>query len=420
MRLAILLGSLAGGNILIGFICQWYTVTTVGPGLQTDALFAGMVVPQLVLAVITGSLTQVLVPLLSNEKEGQFYHSAWTFFQGIGLLFGVITFVLFVSAHIWVPWTVPGFDTNTTSLTLSLVRIQLVGMVFNALIAVQWSVNYARQRFIWVELSSIIANGIGFGFLIWGLSLFGIVAAAWVMILRAFLQVVFLIRGLGPYNKPDWRGEMLKEAWRRLKPLLFGATYFRTDQLIDRFLASMVPAGGLTLLHMAQQLYGSGSAILNKSITIPMVPMLANKAHAGDWRSFRHICFRRLFAMAGVTGLIFFVILIFGEPLLTLLFGHKRFGSESVVTLWWLLVALGGLWVGGGMGTITSSTYYAKGDTHTPTKVGIWTYTAYVPFKILAFYLFKLGGLAVSISIFNVVNFILQMYFLKRLPYENK
>jgi putative peptidoglycan lipid II flippase len=59
MRLAILLSSLASGNILLGFIYQWYTVTTVGPGAETDALYAGMVVPQLVLAIIAGSLTNV-------------------------------------------------------------------------------------------------------------------------------------------------------------------------------------------------------------------------------------------------------------------------------------------------------------------------------------------------------------------------
>jgi len=418
MRLAILLGSLAGGNILVGFIYQWYTVTTVGPGAQTDALYAGMVVPQLVLSVVTGSLTNVLVPLLSNQTEDQFYHNAWSFFQGVGLLFGVIACVLFVAADIWVPWTVPGFDDNTTSLTLCLVRIQLVGMVFNALIMVQWSVNYARQRFIWVELSSIIANAIGFGFLIWGLARFGIVAAAWVMILRSFVQVLFLIRSLGPYKKPDWRSNIFKEAWRRLKPLLLGTTYFRTDQLVDRFLASMAPAGGLTLLHMAQQLYGSGNAILNKSIVTPMVPTLSNKAHTGDWQNFRHIYLKRLFAMAVATGLGFLIILIFGQSLLTLLFGHKRFDTQNVATLWWLLIALGGLWVGGGMGTITSSTFYAKGDTRTPTRLGIWTYTIYLPLKVASFILFKLTGLAISTSLFYMVNFILQLYFLRNLSHE--
>ena len=84
---------------------------------------------------------------------------------------------------------------------------------------------------------------IGFGLLIWGLSRFGIVTAAWAMVLKTFLQTLFLLRGLGPYSKPDWRSESLKEAWRRLKPLLLGNAYYKTDQLVDRFLASMAPAG---------------------------------------------------------------------------------------------------------------------------------------------------------------------------------
>jgi len=419
MRLAVLLGGLASGNVLLGFIYQWYIVTTVGPGAETDALYAGMVVPQLVLGIIAGSLTHVLVPLLSNQRELGFYKDAWIYFQSIGLLFSAITCILFLTSGIWVPWTVPGFDAGTKSLTLSLVRIQLVGVIFTALTAVLWSINYARQRFIWVELSSIISNVIGFGLLIWWLSRFGIVAAAWAMILKTFLQTLFLLRGLGPYSKPDWRSESLKEAWHRLKPLLLGNTYYKTDQLVDRFLASMAPAGGLTLLYMAQQLYGSGNTILNKSIATPMIPVMAEKAHARDWQAFRHIFLKRLLLMGGLTGLGFLVVLIFGKPLLTVLFGHKRFGTENVATLWWLLVALVGAWIGGGMGAITSTTFYAKGDTRTPTKLGIWIYTLYVPLKVVSFILFKLMGLAISTSLFYMANFILQLYFLNNLSHES-
>jgi putative peptidoglycan lipid II flippase len=419
MRLAMLLSGLAGGNILLGFIYQWYTVTTVGPGAETDALYAGMVVPQLVLAIIAGSLTHVLVPLLSNQRDEGFHQDAWVYFQGIGLLFSTVTGILYLTSYIWVPWTVPGFDANTKSLTLSLVRIQLVGIIFAALTAVLWSVNYARQRFIWVELSSIISNMIGFGLLVWGLSRFGIVAAAWAMILKTFLQTLFLLRGLGRYSRPDWRSESLKEAWRRLKPLLLGNTYYKTDQLVDRFLASMAPAGGLTLLYMAHQLYGSGNTILNKSIATPMIPVMAQKAHVRDWKTFRYIFLKRLLVMGGLTGLGFLVVLIFGKPLLTVLFGHKRFGIENIATLWWLLVALVGVWIGGGMGAITSTTYYAKGDTRTPTKLGIWTYTLYVPLKVGSFILFKLTGLAISTSLFYITNFLLQLYFLKNLSHES-
>jgi putative peptidoglycan lipid II flippase len=111
----------------------------LGPGSETDALYAGMVVPQLILAIIAGSLTNVLVPLLSTQRGEGFYKNAWSFFLSIGVLFSAITCILFVTSRFWVPWTVPGFDANTKSLTLSLVRIQLVGVIFTALTTVLWS-----------------------------------------------------------------------------------------------------------------------------------------------------------------------------------------------------------------------------------------------------------------------------------------
>ena len=57
VRLAVILGGLAGVNILLTFFYQWYVLITIGPGWQTDAFFAGMAVPQLFLAVLSGSMT---------------------------------------------------------------------------------------------------------------------------------------------------------------------------------------------------------------------------------------------------------------------------------------------------------------------------------------------------------------------------
>ena len=69
MKLNLALGWLAATNLLLGLLIQWYVVTRLGVGMATDALYAGMAVPQLVLAVVGGSLGHVLVPLL--DARGQ-------------------------------------------------------------------------------------------------------------------------------------------------------------------------------------------------------------------------------------------------------------------------------------------------------------------------------------------------------------
>ena len=77
MNFTLSLGTLSASNIVVSLLMQWYVITEIGIGPQTDALFAGMVFPQVVLAVVSNSLTHVLVPLLVTEDEGSFHRDAW-------------------------------------------------------------------------------------------------------------------------------------------------------------------------------------------------------------------------------------------------------------------------------------------------------------------------------------------------------
>src|SRR5687768_3231771 len=87
-RLSAVLASISATGILVNLAYQWYVLTRVGPGSQTDALFAGMMVPQFILAVVAGSLSYVLVPVLATESDGARGRLAWTLFQGMGLFWG--------------------------------------------------------------------------------------------------------------------------------------------------------------------------------------------------------------------------------------------------------------------------------------------------------------------------------------------
>ena len=96
MRQPLLLGVLAASNIGIAFLYQWYVLIQLGPGMETDALFAGMTLPQLVLAVVSGSLMHVLVPMLAGEPADRFRHDAWGFFVLVGALFAAIAVLLYL------------------------------------------------------------------------------------------------------------------------------------------------------------------------------------------------------------------------------------------------------------------------------------------------------------------------------------
>lgn len=414
MKQTIQLGTLSAANIGIAFLFQWYVLTQLGPGMETDALFAGMTLPQLVLAVISGSLMHVLVPLLAGEDEDRLRHDAWGFFVLVGGLFGLLATILYVTAPWWVPLTVPGFDEAGKALTVELTRIQLIGMVFAAINGVQWAAYHARQQFVWAEFTPILVSVFALLLLIWALPRYGVVAAAWISTLRMGLQTLLLAPGMGKPVWPDLRSPAISAAWQRIKPLLLGTAYYKTDPLVDRFLLSTAGSGSLSLYYLAQQIYGAVSQVLNKAIAAPLVPLLSMLHKAGDIDGFRRTYQRKLLQVGAISlaGLLF--LGLFGQAMLDLLVGHGNVSTANVKELWWIMIWLGGMFVGGTVGQISSTTFYACGDTITPTRMSMLTYTAYVPCKVVAFYFWGVMGLAIATSIYYIINSLLQVYLLER------
>lgn len=404
LGLSVKLGAIAVVNLVLTFGFQWVVLTRVGPGSETDALFAAMVVPQLVLAVLSGSLTHVLVPVLATAEGSEWNSAAWMFFQGVLLVFGAAAVLLAASADIWVPWTVPGFHQAQRALAIGLLRVQLVGMVLSAGAAVLWAAAYARHAYARAESSPVIGWAAALLFLAWGLPRWGIAAAAWALVLRQCVQMLSLLPMIGRWQAPDFRTVRAVEARRRLVPLLFGTTYYKTEQLLDRILASMAPAGSLSLLHLGSQLYNASHTVLNSAVAAPAVPRLATASHRGEWAEYRHVVQSRLRWIVAATLLGLLLLALVGQPVLDLLFGHGRFRPDDLRFLWLLLLALGGTLVGGAAGQILSSSFYAMGDTVTPTRIGILSYTLGIPLKIAGFLAGGILGLALATSVYYLVS----------------
>ena len=106
--------------------------------------------------------------------------------------------------------------------------------------------------------------------------------------------------------------------------------------------------------------------------------------------------------MVGVTVAISAGLALFGRPVLGLIFGRGEFSADRVAHLWWLLLLLSGVWVGGAVGQILSTSFYAQGDTRTPTRVGIVGFTLAIALKLVAFRGYGIEGLALAASAYYV------------------
>jgi putative peptidoglycan lipid II flippase len=227
------------------------------------------------------------------------------------------------------------------------------------------------------------------------------------------LQTLLLAPGMGKPIWPDLKSPNTRAAWLRIKPLLLGTAYYKTDPIVDRFLLSTASSGSLSLYYLAQQIYAAATQVINKAIAAPLVPLLSRLHKTGDRNGFRKAYNRKLFQALLISFSIVLLLGLLGERILGLLIGHGNITTENVNELWWTMIWLCGLFLGGIAGQISSSSFYALGDTSTPTRIGMYSYTLYIPVKIGSYYLLGVMGLAISASLFLVINFLIQNAILK-------
>lgn len=408
------LGALAVCNAALAVLSAWYIVTRTGINFETDAFFASGALPQITFLFLSATVLPVLVPLLATRDPERMRDDAWFFFLLITSLFALAGVVLYATSGVWVPLLVPGFSAEGKSLTVSLTQIQIVSMVLNAGIVALWAAQHARRRFVWVELSGVAANAAGLLFLVWALPRFGIRAAAWNAVFYNSLKLALLLPVLGRWRHPQWGSPTVKEAWRLFKPFLPGQAYLRAEPLLDRFLSSMNGAGSLSLLYVAQQIYTNLMLVTGKAVVAPLAPKLAVEAGRGDWRRYRNSYRGRLLLIALLAALGGLLLLTLGAPALRLTIGHGGITAGNVHTLWLVMIALAGVFVGGVSGQVVSGAFYAAGNTRTPTKVSALLYTVYLPLKIAVFLVCGLVGLAAAVSAYFVTNFLVQFFMLER------
>ena len=414
IKVTFTLATLAICNALLAVTIPWYLVTRLGVGVETDAFFASTALPQLTFLVVSFSVSNVLVPLLATASEMEFRRDSWTFFIGVSGVLFVLAVPFFVLTPYWVSLLVPGFSSNGKNLTVTLTRIQLLSMIGNGGVVVLWSAYFARQKFIWAELSSVLANAASLVLLISLLPMIGVYAAAWASAFNLGLKIALLIPLLGRLVCPNPRSANMREAWRRIKPFIALQTYSRIDPIVDRLLTSMTVAGSLSLLYISQQIYSVATIVLNKAMITPVVPALAIAAKAANVDTLKRAYRERLIWVAAIGFLTLVGLLALGEPLLHLMIGRGGITAGNVRLLWWMLIILLGSFVGGALGQVTSASFFAIGNTKTPTTIFILTFTIYLPVKIVMFLHYGLLGLAGAISIHLVSNFLIQLVTLER------
>ncbi|MBK7899120.1 MAG: hypothetical protein KA603_14270 [Azonexus sp.] len=408
------LALLALGTLACGMAGQWLLFTVIGAGEETDAYFAALVVPQVFLAIVGGALLHALVPLLAQYEAPDRRRLVWALLlRGIGPTLAAVSF-LALTAPLWMRLIAPGFSGSQWDQSIAQARIQALALGVSLIALLLAAGAQAAGRSRRVERASFAGALLNLAIIAWLVSSLGALSAAWANVGRAVLQCLLIVPLFGLPVFGDQRGDILPTLWGRMRPLLVGTSLPKADPLIDRNLMSLTADGTLSLFQLAQVLISSVIEIINRAWVAPALPVLARCAEAPV--EYAQRVRGLMLTISLITVAVVFPLVVVGHGLLQWVLEHGRFSGDDVTRLWWIMVGLAGVLIGGGLGQAGSAAFYARGDTLTPARLALTSFCVFAPLKVGAFFILGLPGLVVACSAYYLTNALILTVMLRRLP----
>jgi putative peptidoglycan lipid II flippase len=233
------------------------------------------------------------------------------------------------------------------------------------------------------------------------------------------LQVVALwpsLKAIGYHRAPriDVSHPAVREALRRMVPVLFGIGVYAIDVVIARHMLSTLGVGAQSYFGFALRLCDFPQGIFVMAIQAATLPSLAKLAAAKNERELTStFAFGlRLSWFVGISATVLFVGL--AEPIVALIFQRGAFTRADTVETARSMMAMGaGVWLVAGVRQLVA-VYYAVGDTRTPVIVSAIDLVAFVGMALLLKDGYGHVGVAAAVTAASAVQVVLLFVGLRR------
>jgi putative peptidoglycan lipid II flippase len=393
---------------LFGVARDMVIAAQLGTSDAADAYLAAFRLPDLIFALIAGgALASAFIPTFANYLARDDREGAWRLASGVINLLWVTTGALAALAALFAPALiralVPGFDPEKQALTVSLVRVMLIGPVIFGVSGLVMGILNAQQEFLLPGLAPSAYN-------------IGIILGAWLLIPKigpmgaaigavagALMHLLVQLPGLmrcGMRYTPVFslRDPGVRQVLWLMGPRVFGLAVVQINILVTANLASRLGTGAVAALDYAWRVMLLPQGVFAQSIATAAFPTFAEQAARGQTDAMRD-------ALAATLRAILFVaipaaagLLVLRVPLVQALFERGKFQNASTEAVALALMFYApGLVAHSGIEIVTRA-FYALHDTRTPVALGVAAMIANVLLSLLLIVPMQAAGLALANS----------------------
>jgi len=398
-------------STIFGFITQIILAAIFGTAKEMDAYLVSITIPAMVISIFSGSLNYTFIPVFVENKTKGLHAEAW---ETVNNLFNLSFIVFLALALLGIIYSVrivniiaPGLSEVTKSIACSLFKIQIPMIAFSGVSAILSGIYYAEKKFLYPSIANLINSAILFIIVYLFSGTLGIRAVAWGGIIGSCAAFFMLLPALLKVPKYKFTFTLKEQGTQRILrliiPLLFGAIFYRADNLIQRYIASSLTTGSISYLGYAFKLVSTASSLIVSGISIVLLQHVSELSSQNNVKEIGHTFSSAFKWLTFFIMPIIIIMVIVGRDLINILFQRGRFDELATYSTWLCLMLYSGVFYGGIIGSITTPIFYAYKNTNIVVTIGI---AGALLQAFLSYFLaksFSYSGLPIAYSISNLI-----------------
>ena len=393
---------------VLGFARDMVFANLFGAGAGTDAFFVAFKIPNFLRRLFAeGAFSQAFVPVLSEYKSLRSQAEVRLLVANVSGTLGVVLLLLTVlatlGAYPLVGVFAPGFtgDEDKFALTAEMLRITFPYLLFISLTALAGGILNSYGRFAVPAVTPVWLNLALIGAAFWLAPLFEqpVVALAWGVFIAGIAQLLFQFPflwrlGLLPRPRWGWHDAGVRRILRLMLPAIFGSSVAQINLLLDTIIASFLVTGSVSWLYYSDRLVEFPLGVFGIALATVILPSLSQRHAEANPQEFSRTldwALRWVF-LIGTPAAVGLILL--AAPMLTALFHYGEFQQADVQMASLSLMAYGIGLLGFMLIKVLAPGFYARQDTRTPVRFGIYSMVANMVMNLLFVVPMALAGVA--------------------------
>jgi len=408
---------------IIGFVRDATIASEFGSGVQTDAYFAAFQLPDFLSYLVAGgAFSLTFIPiftayLVKNEED-----KGWKLYSIIISIMTVVLVVAIIILEIFTPQIVksmfPGFDKETLDKTILFTRIVLPAQLFFYNGGIISAILLSKKKFLIPALAPLIYNI--------SIILFGLMFAKYGMIGYSIGALVGAF--IGPFGLQFWalRKEMKFKLnfnimdkdfinfFKKSLPIMLGLILVTLDDWLSKRYGSFLDKGTISYLNNSRRLVLVPIGLFAQANAQAILPFLSEYFAQNSFKKFSELARKSLTLVFFITAFASSWYIVFHNEIIRMVYQRGAYTVQDTILTSevFLMFSLSiPFWASI---VIISRFYYAIHNTRTPMIIGGLMSLLSLPLYGYLSNLYKVQGLALTVSIIKVLYFLMLLVFYKK------